>query len=132
MRVLVPVVFELLSWWMMVIDVWCLCSELMFDMWWYILYYYYYTYIIIILHYILSYTILSSSSSPFSQSSFPLSFYLLFPFPILCSLLFPFPSSYLLIHSIRVGSWVCLFMLDRVGCFDPACFIGWECRVVQF
>ena len=51
---------------------------------------------------------------------------------LLSSPLSSFPSSINLIQSIRVGSSLCLFMFQTHPTFDPACFIGWECRVVQF
>ena len=41
-------------------------------------------------------------------------------------------SIYLSIQSIRVGIWISLFIFQTHPTFDPACFIGWECRVVQF
>ena len=101
-RVLVPVVFELLSWYWMGIDVWCLCSELMFDMWWYILYYYYYTLLLYytIIYYIIlfSHLIYHSFLFPIFPSSSDLSSDLIFSSVLLSSYLFylPFPILFLL------------------------------------
>ena len=111
----------------------------------YIIYYYYILYIIhIISYYILYYTLLFFSSLlPLPISSLPfsshlpynsiLSLFLFLSHPISSS--FPFPILFLynplffcsnqLIHSIRVGTWIDLFIflpLSRQS--DPACFIG--------
>ena len=102
--------------------------------------YIYYYYILYILYLILSFSFCSSSlpspslpifCSPLLFLSFLLFPLILFLFPLLSlfhlssPLLLLFPILiYLSIQSIRVGIWISLFMFDRVGCFDPACFIG--------
>ena len=98
--------------------------------------------LIYLLFFLSSHTILFQSSSLFS---FPLpstSLLLHLPFShskytcrVLPNLIYILSlSKYLTPHVL--SEWmveVCRFDEYRVRlCFDPACFIGWECRVVQF
>ena len=99
--------------------------------------------VIILLLLYISYTILFSSSDLFSLPNIPLFFY---PFPILPSIILIFllsflPSSFLLIfcspsspHPPLIQSFPSssLSSPNIPGHSDPACFIGGECRVVQF
>ena len=117
------------------------------DVWYYIIIYY------ILLLYLILYSSLPLLFSPFlSHLPLPILFssltIILLPIyliPLSSSQahpLLPSSSDLLslynpLIQSIRVGIWISLFMFHQYRfwfrlCFDPACFIGWECRVVQF
>ena len=141
---------------MCLIVCWCSSFRLVFDvrciLYYYIihtlLYIIHYTYIIIyyilyIYYYILYYTLpnILSSSFPFSPFlplllSKSIFSYSLLPFPNLSSVLFSLLFLYNhLIQSIRVGTYSRLFIFNPHPSFpefDPACFIGGECRVVQF
>ena len=114
------------------VDVRCLCIYV-YIIYYIILLYIYYIlyiilYIIILLYYLLSYLILYSFSSPIlpillsqstSSSSSPLFPLLPSSFP---SIFLPFPNP--LIQSIRVGTYLWLFIFSSNQQFDPACFIG--------